>query len=586
MKPSLSSDIDRFARDRLPPANDMPELRFDLPELHYPARLNAATHLLQRGIARGGGNRRCILGPDGTVWTYDDVAAIAHRIANVLVAHLGVRPGNRVLLRAPNAPMLAACWFAVLKAGGIAVTTMPLYRATELRFIMEKAQVKFALCDARLREEFDAARAGRDVRVLYFGGEPEDEESLDGRMRDASPEFSDVETGIDDVALIAFTSGTTGTAKATMHFHRDVVACCDAYAKRVLRPRSDDLFCGSPPLGFTFGLGGLLLFPVYAGAATLLLEKAGPMELLDAIERFRLTTVFTAPVAYRTMCSRLEEYDISSLRTCVSAGETLPKAVWEQWHEKTGLRILDGIGSTEMMHIFVGSPQDECVAGSTGRVVPGYVAEIHDDAGNRLPDGEVGRLAVQGPTGCKYLEDDRQRVYVQNGWNYPGDAYRRDADGHFWYVSRMDDMIVSAGYNISGPEVEQALVAHPDVKEVAVVGKRDPVRETNLVKAFVVLIDGCPASDQKANELQDFCKRELAPFKAPREIEFVSELPRTQNRQTAALQVNNGASGGAKILLAPGRFFSTLRCCGKATYSRPDLRRYPRRYRKHTLRTN
>jgi 2-aminobenzoate-CoA ligase len=313
-----------------------------------------------------------------------------------------------------------------------------------------------------------------------------------------------------------------------MHFHRDVVACCDTYAKRVLRPQPNDLFCGSPPLGFTFGLGGLLLFPVYAGAATLLLEKAGPMELLEAVARFRLTTIFTAPVAYRTMCSRLDDYDISSLHTCVSAGETLPKAIWEQWHQKTGLKILDGIGSTEMIHIFVGSPPEECVAGSTGRPVPGYVAEIHDDEGNRLADGEVGRLAVKGPTGCKYLEDERQRLYVQNGWNYPGDAYRRDPDGYFWYVARMDDMIVSSGYNISGPEVEQALIAHPDVKEVAVVAKRDPIRETNIVKAFVVLADGCSSSDEKADELREFCKREIATFKAPREIEFVSELPRTQ----------------------------------------------------------
>ena len=528
MKASIGSNADTFARDRLPPSDEMPELRFDLPELQFPAQLNAASHLLETGTAVGGGNRRCIVAADGTVWTYDDLRETANRIANVLVEQLGVRTGNRVLLRAPNTPMLAACWFAVLKAGAIAVTTMPLYRATELRFIMEKAQVGFALCDTRLREELDAARKGRDVRVLSFGGEAESGESVERHMRDASPAFSDVATRVDDVALIAFTSGTTGTAKATMHFHRDVVACCATYAKRVLRPQPDDLFCGSPPLGFTFGLGGLLLFPLYAGAATLLLEKAGPMELLDAIARFRLTTIFTAPVAYRTMCSRLDDYDISSLRRCVSAGETLPKAVWEQWYEKTGLKILDGIGSTEMIHIFVGSPPDECVAGSTGRAVPGYVAEVHDDDGNRLPDGKVGRLAVKGPTGCKYLEDDRQRLYVQNGWNYPGDAYRRDADGYFWYVARMDDMIVSAGYNISGPEVEQALIGHHDVKEVAVVAKRDPVRETNIVKAFVVLVDGCVASDEKGDELREYCKREIATFKAPREIEFVSELPRTQ----------------------------------------------------------
>ncbi len=295
-----------------------------------------------------------------------------------------------------------------------------------------------------------------------------------------------------------------------------------------MRPRSDDLFCGSPPLAFTFGLGGLLLFPLYAGAATLLLEKAGPNELLEAIGRFGVTTLFTAPIGYRAMTNAAAAHDLSSLRTCVSAGETLPKSVWEGWHEKTGVKILDGIGSTEMLHIFIGSPEDDARAGSTGRAVPGYVAEIHDEAGRPMPDGTIGRLAVKGPTGCKYLQDERQAIYVQNGWNYPGDAYRRDADGYFWYVARTDDMIVSAGYNISGPEVEQALIAHADVQEVAVVAKADRQKETNLVKAFIVLADGCAPSDEKAEELREYCKTQIAPFKAPREIVFVDALPRTQ----------------------------------------------------------
>ena len=453
----------------------------------------------------------------------------ANRIANVLVETTAFEPGNRVLLRAPNTPMLAACWFAVLKAGGIAVTTVPQYRAAELRFIMEKAQVKHVLCDIQLRDELEQACNGLDGKqTLYFNGSVSEPSSLEPLMRGVSSDFANAETAAEDVALIAFTSGTTGTPKAAMHYHRDVLAICDTYCDRVLQPRRDDLFCGSPPLAFTFGLGGLLLFPLHAGAATVLLEKAGPMELLEAIAAFGVTTIFTAPVAYRTMAARAAEYDLTTLRACVSAGETLPKAVWEQWRATTGLTILDGIGSTEMLHIFVGSPQDAVRAGSTGRVVPGYVAEIHDDAGRAVPDGTVGRLAVKGPTGCKYLQDERQRSYVQRGWNYPGDAYRRDADGYYWYVSRMDDMILSAGYNISGPEVEQALIAHPDVKEIAVVGKRDAAKETNFVKAFVVLADGCPATEPKADELREFCKAQIAPFKAPREIEFVNELPRTE----------------------------------------------------------
>ena len=528
MSARLTGHVDSFAEDRLPPREEMPEFNHHVAAAGYPVWLNAATHLLDRQI-RASSDRRCVVAGDGRVWSYAEMRAAANRIARVLVEDLRVAPGNRVLLRAPNSPMLAACWFAVLKAGAIAVTTMPLYRAGELRFMMEKAQVKHALCDARLRGELDRACLDYGgVEVAEFNAAMPASESLEHRMALKSDRFENVETAAQDVALIAFTSGTTGTPKATMHYHSDLLAVCDTYGTRVLAPARDDLFCGSPPLGFTFGLGGLLLFPLYAGAATLLLEKAGPTELLDAIQRHRVTTIFTAPIAYRAMCGALDRYDVSSLRKCVSAGETLPKAVWADWNARTGLKILDGIGSTEMLHIFVGSGEAEARAGSTGRVVPSYTAEIHDDDGRPLPDGTVGRLAVKGPTGCKYLQDERQNIYVQHGWNYPGDAYRRDADGYFWYVARTDDMIVSAGYNISGPEVEQALIAHADVKEVAVVGKRDTAKETNFVKAFVVLADGCAASDEKAEELCEFCKTQIAPFKAPREIEFVSELPRTE----------------------------------------------------------
>ncbi len=520
--------VDTFAQERLPPPEQMPELLFDTLG-RYPERINAAEELLDRRVGAGSGGDRCIVLPDRGAWTYADLQRAANRIARVLVEDLALVPGNRVLLRAPNSPMLAACWLAVLKAGGIAVTSMPLYRERELRFVMEKAHVKHALCDAGLRDEFERACVDRrDLHVAYFNAPRSSSESLEERMQSKPADFCNVGTAAEDVAIIAFTSGTTGIPKAAMHYHRELVATCDTYGARVLRPARGDLFCGSPPLAFTFGLGGLLLFPLYAGAATLLLEKAGPAELLAAIQSFRVTTLFTAPIAYRAMAGSIEGYDISSLHTCVSAGEMLPKTVSEEWRAKTGLPILDGIGSTEMLHIFVGSPKSEVRIGSTGRVVPGYVAEIHDDAGRPVADGTVGRLAVKGPTGCKYLQDQRQSDYVQGGWNYPGDAYRRDADGYFWYVARTDDMIVSAGYNISGPEVEQALIAHPDVKEVAVVGKRDPEKETNLVKAFVVLTGGCAATTEKADELREFCKTQIAAFKAPREIEFVAELPRTE----------------------------------------------------------
>lgn len=509
-----------FARDHLPPAASQPEFLFTLPELRYPERLNAADELLDRHVREGRGARRCILAP-GVLWTYADLLERSNRIAGALVA-LGVEPGDRVLLRAPNTPMLAACWFGVVKCGAIAVTTMPLYKSGELRHMLEKARIGFALCDGRLLDELAIATAGSSVRTVAFGNE---DAPLERMMAEASPHFDNVETAADDVVLIGFTSGTTGSAKATMHLHRDVLAICDTYAARVLRARPDDLFGGSPPLGFTFGLGGILLFPLRIGAATLLLEKTSPADLLAAIESYRIDVLFTAPIAYRAMTGMLAGRDVSSLRLCVSAGETLPAPVWEGWHAATGVRLLDGIGSTEMLHIFVGSGLDDARPGATGRAVPGYVAEVHDDDGNPVPDGVVGRLAVKGPTGCRYLDDPRQATYVRGGWNYPGDAYVRDAEGYFHYVARTDDMIVTAGYNVSGTEVEQVLLEHADVRECAVVAAPDEAHGTHIVKAFVVLEAGAEAD---ADALVSFCKARIAAYKAPRAVAFVEALPRTE----------------------------------------------------------
>ncbi len=538
----FTGHVDRFAEEHLPPPHQLPDVLLDLPELQqYPDALNAVEYFVDRHVHEGRGERRAIVIPGGIDWTYDDLLHASNRIANVLVEDFGIASGDRVLLRAPNSAMLAACWLAVLKMGAIAVTTMPLYRSSELRYMIDKAAVTLALCDAGLAEELDVACAGRDgIRTCLFDTEADD--GLEARM-DAKPDtFANVLTAAEDIAIIGFTSGTTGTPKAAMHYHRDLLATCDTYGKYVLQPHHDDLFCGSPPLAFTFGLGGLLLFPLYAGAATLLLEKAPPEELLRAIDKFGVTTIFTAPIAYRTMLGLLDRYDISTLHTCVSAGETLPKPVFDAWYERTGLKILDGIGSTEMLHIFVGSPKDRARSGSTGQAVPGYIAEIHDDDGRPLPPGEVGRLAVKGATGCKYLDDERQLTYVQRGWNYPGDAYRMDADGYFYYVARTDDMIVSAGYNISGPEVEQALLSHEHVREVAVVAKPDPQHDTHIVKAYVVMVDIEHHTEQKIDELREHVKRLIAPFKAPREIEFVSELPRTETGKVQRYKLRQRAS--------------------------------------------
>jgi 2-aminobenzoate-CoA ligase len=528
---TYTSHVDTFARDHLPPREQWPDLVFDLPELRYPERLNCAVELLDRALERGWGERTAILTPNGLRWTYAELTAHANRIARVLVEDLHLVPGNRVLLRGPNSPMMAACWFAVMKAGAIAVATMPLLRAKELTDVITKAQVTHALCDARLAAELDAARAACPTLATVAHFETTAPDGIEARARPKPAHFANVMTAAEDTALIAFTSGTTGKPKGTMHFHRDVLASCDCWPRSTLRATADDIFTGSPPLAFTFGLGGLLLFPLRVGAATLLLEKAPPDALLQAIAENRATILFTAPTSYRAMAAIAAQpdppLDLSSLRKCVSAGEALPAATRALWKTATGIELIDGIGATEMLHIFISHDEAHARPGATGKPVAGYQACVMDDAGHPLPAGQVGRLAVKGPTGCRYLSDDRQRQYVQQGWNYTGDAYLVDADGWFIYQARTDDMIVSAGYNIAGPEVEDALLAHPAVAECGVIGVADEERG-QIVKAFVVLKAGISAGDAMAKELQEHVKQNIAPYKYPRAIEFIASLPRTE----------------------------------------------------------
>lgn len=525
-----SGHVDRFSRDALPPLELWPEMRFDrVPELAYPHRLNCAAELLDKAIERGWGERVAFRWPGGQ-WAYAELLEQANRLANVLVDDLGVVPGNRVLLRGYNGPQMVALWFAILKAGGVVVCTMPLLRTRELTFTADKAGITLALTDARIAADCETAmksRANGSARVggrsVSFG--PGSEMHTLAERKPAT--FQNVDTAADDVALIAFTSGTTGEGKGTMHFHRDVLAICDCFPKYVLKAGADDVFCGSPPFAFTFGLGGLVLFPMRIGASSLLLEQATPPLLLDGIEKYRPTISFTAPTAYRAICSMLGERDVSSLKKCVSAGEALPRATYDAWERATGIRIIDGIGATELLHIFIGASGKEIRPGSTGKVVPGYEARVVDDNGSPVPDGTVGKLAVRGPTGCRYLDNlERQRAYVQNGWNLTGDSYVRDKDGYFWYQARTDDMIISAGYNISGPEVENVLLLHPAVKECAVVGLPD-VERGQAVSAFVVVREGVDPGDGLAKELQDFVKKEIAPYKYPRRVSFLRELPRT-----------------------------------------------------------
>lgn len=538
-----SGHIDTFARDNLPPQDQWPEFLFTLPELQYPDRLNCVTEFVDKWVTSGQGGRTAIVSPSEAL-TYAQLAERINRIANVLTRDLGMVPGNRVLLRSANNPTMIAAYLAVMKAGGVTVATMPLLRAKELSYTVKKAKIAYALCDERLAEEMEKTRAiAPDLRhVVYWGGALEELMAKPGYEH-----FTACDTAVDDVCLIAFTSGTTGEPKGTMHFHRDMLGPCDSYGKHVLQASPDDRFIGSAPLAFTFGLGGHVLFPFRIGATTIQLEKAPPEELLPAIGLYKATVVFTAPTAYRAMLPNLEKHDISSLRKCVSAGETLPKTTFDAWHKATGMTILDGIGGTEMMHIFIGSPEAEVRGGSTGKVVPGYVAKVVDDNGIEVPRGTIGRLAVKGPTGCRYLADPRQSKYVQHGWNFPGDTYVQDADGYFWYQARSDDMIISSGYNIAGPEVEEVLLSHPAVAECGVVGAPDEERG-HIVKAYIVLRAGHTGDATLTKALQDHVKNTVAPYKYPRAIEYVAVLPRTQTGKLQRFELRKMAEAGAEKL--------------------------------------
>lgn len=531
-----SAHLDSFATDSLPPREQWPELRFTLPQLRYPPRLNCAVELLDRNLEHGRADHPAVITPAETL-TYGQLAERVNRIANVLVQRLGLVPGNRVLLRSANTAWMVAAYFAVLKAGGVVVATMPLLRAKELGQMLRKARISHALCDARLSEEMrKAAAEAPDLRHLVFWGDGE----LEALCEVTSPEFTACDTSAEDVCLIGFTSGTTGEPKGTMHFHRDMLATCDSYGREVLRPEASDIFIGSPPLAFTFGLGGLVLFPFRVGASTVLLEKSPPEELLAAIQRYRATVCFTAPTAYRVMAAKANGFDLSSLRKCVSAGETLPKPIFDAWQAATGLKLMDGIGATEMLHIFIAAREEEIRPGATGKPVPGYEAKVVDAEGKEVPRGTPGRLAVRGPTGCRYMADPRQARYVENGWNITGDTYVQDEDGYFWYQARNDDMIVSAGYNIAGPEVEAALLTHPAVQECGVVAAPDAERG-QIVKAYVVLKGGVTETPELVRTLQEHVKAEIAPYKYPRVIEFLPALPRTETGklQRFALRARN-----------------------------------------------
>ena len=531
-----SAHVDSFARDNLPPPGEWPEFLLDNDDVRYPPRFNCAVELLDRTIdERGFGERPAIWSDENGqphVTTYRELRERVNRTAHVLVNVMGLVPGNRILLRGPNTLHMAIAWLASLKAGLVVVPTMPLLRSKELKQIIDKAQVGAALCDARLVDELAPCSdpshphycaSLRQVRLFHHDAP----DSVDVLASSQPAEFEAADTAADDVCLIAFTSGTTGAPKGCMHFHRDVLAMCDLFPRHVLKPAADDIFCGTPPLAFTFGLGGLLFFPLRVGASTVLIERLTPETLLATAERFRATIMFTAPTFYRQMAALAARFDLSSLKKTVSAGEALPDATRRLWRNASGLDMIDGIGGTEMIHIFVSSAGADTRRHAIGRAVPGYVVRAVDDDMRPVPAGELGKLAVKGPTGCRYLSDARQAKFVREGWNLPGDTVRIDEDGYVFYQARADDMIVSAGYNLSGPEVESALLQHEAVAECGVVGTADEARG-QIVKAFVVLNPGYAPSDALVAALQDFVKQQIAPYKYPRAIRFIDALPRTE----------------------------------------------------------
>ena len=514
---------DNFAQNNLPEPSFQPDYLFlDLPQFNHPENLNCVERLLDDHIANGKGSNVCLKTFSET-WTYNDLFEKSNQIAHVLVDDLGLQPGNRVLLRSCNNPMMVACWFAILKVGGIVVATMPLLRSKELKTLIDCAEISHVICDSSLADEINLVKSDFLKSVSFYRNG-----SIDELMQSKPKTFQNYNTKADDVAIIGFTSGTTGNPKMTAHYHKDILNICEAFPNYSLQPTENDIFTGSPPIGFTFGLGGLVLFPMYFGASSFLIEKPSPDVLLEVIQNEKITICFTAPTAWRILTEKSKDYDLSSLRRCISAGETLPFKIWEDWYNATGLKIIDGIGATEMLHIFISSNQENMKPGSTGIAITGYEAKIIDKNGNDVPYDSPGRLAVRGITGCKYLNrPEKQQEYVENGWNITGDIFKQDQDGYFWFVARGDDMIISSGYNIAAIEVESVLLTHNEILECAVVGLPDEERGM-LVCANIVLKNQANASTELAKNIQNWFKENAAPYKYPRVINFLDKLPKTE----------------------------------------------------------
>ncbi|MGK4568261.1 AMP-binding protein [Flavobacterium sp. 3HN19-14] len=529
---------DNFAHDSLPSPDLQPDYIFDGVQFIRPEMLNCVEKLLDSHVNNGHGDAICLRTFEKN-WTYNDLYKKANQIAHVLVEDLGLKSGNRVLIRSANNPMMVACWFAVLKAGGIVVATMPLLRAKELTTIIDCAEIAISLCDADLATEMNQVKSSFLVRTCFYDGSEKNPTELDELAKNKPETFANYHSTADSIALIGFTSGTTGLPKMTAHYHKDILNICEAFPVYALQPTPDDIFTGSPPLGFTFGLGGLVLFPMYFGASTFLMEKPSPDLLLKAIAEHKITICFTAPTAYRILTTKVADFDISSLRKCVSAGETLPLKVWKDWNNATGLKIIDGIGATEMLHIFISSNEENMKPGATGVAITGYEARIIDKDGNEVTANTPGRLAVRGITGCKYLNRiEKQLEYVENGWNLTGDIFRQDEDGYFWFVARGDDMIISSGYNIAAIEVESVLLTHEDILECAVVGLADEERGM-LVSAHIVLHDKDKASEEMKKDIQRWFKEVAAPYKYPRVINFLDALPKTETGKIQRFKLKN-----------------------------------------------
>ena len=502
-------------------------LRLDISD-HY----NLVDHFVDRHIREGRGNRTAIIAGDLQL-TYSEVGEQVNRAGNGLL-NLGLQEEQRVLLVLPDIPEFAAAYLGTMKIGAVAVPTSTALRATDYSYVLEESRARVAFVHSTLLGEFGTALSGqRHCKFVVVCGEPvEGYLHWDRFLKDASPTLEPALTNRDAAAFWLWTSGSTGRPKAAVHLHHDWIYCCEYYARGVLDIGPDDVNFSSSKLFHAYGLGNGLMFPFHAGATTVLYPgKPQARAILETAQVNRPTLFFSVPTLYAAMLQEAERnsaYTLDSVRLAVSAAEPLPAEIFRRWKERFGVEILDGIGSTEVLHIYLSARAGRVRPGSTGQAVSGYELALVDHAGQPVPPGAIGDLLVAGPSTApfywnrKVLTQDRMR----GRWFFTGDKYTVDEDGYYWYAGRSDDMFRVSGQWLSPIEVESTLIEHSSVLEVAVIAFEE---QTGLhtPKAYVVLREGYSGTAELVRELQDFVKQRITPYKYPRRIEFLAELPKT-----------------------------------------------------------